>query len=110
MGFEMQQTMAGGQWFDLLFIENISFTGIDQSVISPSARVLVGFEIDKTVQLAFGPNISLHDPSKENKYIHLMMAIGCTVEAGTFSVPLHFSFVPDVNNYWSTAITTGVNW
>ena len=110
MGFELQQTMPGGDWLDVLFIENVSFTGIDQSVISPSARILVGFEIDKSVQLAFGPNVSAYDPAKEDKYVHLMVAIGATVQAGVFSVPFHVSFVPDVNNYWSTAITTGVNW
>ena len=33
-----------------------------------------------------------------------------TLDAGVFSVPVHFSFVPDVNDYWATAITTGVNW
>ena len=46
MGFELQQCMPGGSWLDVLFIQNVSITGLDQSVISPSARVLVGFEID----------------------------------------------------------------
>ena len=55
MGFELQQCMPGGKWLDVLFIQNVSVTGLDQSVISPSARVLVGFEIDKSVQLAVGP-------------------------------------------------------
>jgi hypothetical protein len=110
MGFELQQCMPGGKWLDVLFIQNVSITGLDQSVISPSARVLVGFEIDKSVQLAVGPQLSFHDPAGEDKYVHLTAAIGYTMDAGVFSVPVHFSFVPDVNDYWATAITTGVNW
>ncbi len=110
MGFEMQQAMPGGDWLDVLFIQNISLTGLDQSVVSPSVRALVGFEIDKSVQLAVGPSISFHDPAKEDKYIHLTAAIGYTMDAGVFSVPVHFSFVPDVNDYWAAAVTTGVNW
>ena len=110
MGFELQQCMPGGDWLDVLFIQNVSITGLDQSVISPSARVLVGFEIDKSVQLAVGPQLSFHDPAGEDKYVHLTAAIGYTMDAGVFSVPVHFSFVPDVNDYWATAVTTGVNW
>lgn len=110
MGFEMQQAMPGGDWLDVLFIQNVSVSGMDQSVISPSVRVLIGFEIDKSIQLAVGPNLSFHDPSKEDKFIHLMAAVGYTMDAGVFSVPIHLSFIPDVNDYWATAITTGVNW
>jgi hypothetical protein len=110
MGFEMQQTMSGGKWLDILFIENVSITGMDQSVIAPSVRVLVGFEIDSSIQLAVGPSLSFHDPAKEDKYVHLTAAVGYTMDAGVFSVPVHFSFVPDVNDYWAAAVTTGVNW
>jgi len=110
MGFELQQCMPGGDWLDVLFIQNLSITGLDQSVISPSGRILVGFEIDKSIQLAVGPQLSFHDPSGEDKYVHLTAAVGYTMDAGMFSVPVHLSFVPDVNNYWATAITTGVNW
>ena len=110
MGFELQQCMPGGKWLDVLFIQNISITGLDQSVVSPSVRALIGFEIDKSIQLAVGPSLSFHDPAGEDKYVHLTAAIGYTMDAGVFSVPVHFSFVPDVNNYWAAAITTGVNW
>jgi len=110
MGFELQQCMPGGDWLDVLFIQNVSVTGLDQSVISPSARVLVGFEIDKSIQLAVGPQLSFHDPSGEDNHVHLTAAVGYTLDAGVFSVPVHLSFVPDVNDYWSTAVTTGVNW
>jgi len=110
MGYELQQCMPGGDWLDVLFIQNVSLSGLDQSVISPSVRALIGFEIDKSFQIAVGPNLSFHDSSGEDKFIHLIGAVGYTMDAGMFSVPVHFSFVPDVNNYWSTAITTGVNW
>jgi len=110
MGFELQQTLPGGKWLDVLFIQNVSITGLDQSVVSPSVRALIGFEIDKSIQLAIGPSLSFHDPANEDKFVHLTAAIGYTMNAGVFSVPIHFSFVPDVNGYWATAITTGVNW
>ena len=110
MGLELQQTMPGGDWLDVLFIQNLSLSGLDQSVVSPSVRALIGFEIDKSLQIAVGPNLSFHDPSGEDTFIHLMGAVGYTMNAGMFSVPVHLSFIPDVNDYWATAITTGVNW
>ena len=66
MGFELQQCMPGGKWLDVLFIQNVSITGLDQSVVSPSVRALIGFEIDKSVQLAVGPSLSFHDPAGED--------------------------------------------
>ena len=110
IGYELQQTMSGGDWLDILFIQNVTISGLEQSVIAPSANVLVGFEINDTVQLAVGGNLSVYDPSPDGNYIHLVTALGFTAAAGKLSVPLHLVFVPDVNDFWRIAITTGVNW
>jgi 2-keto-4-pentenoate hydratase/2-oxohepta-3-ene-1,7-dioic acid hydratase in catechol pathway len=110
LGFEAQQTMAGGDWLDLLFIQNITISGLEQSVVIPTGNALVGFEINKAFQIGVGANVSIYDPSGKDNYIHLVSAVGWTQPAGTFSVPVHFVLIPDVNNYWRCAATTGVNW
>lgn len=110
MGFEIQETMSGGAWLDLLFIQNITISGLEQSVLVPSGNVLVGFEINDALQLGVGANVTIYDPSGEDHYVHLVSAIGWTQAAGEFSVPLHVVFIPDVNNYYRFAVTTGVNW
>ena len=79
IGFEMQQTMAGGDWLDILFIQNVTISGLEQSL-------------------------------DDGNLIHLVTAIGWTQPAGSLSVPLHLVFIPDVNDYWRCAVTTGVNW
>ncbi len=110
IGFEMQQTMDGDSWLDLLFIQNLTISGLDQSVVLPSANALVGFEIQDALQLAVGANVTVVDPSDENHYVHLVTAVGWTQDAGIFSVPVHLIFVPDVNDYYRVAVTTGINW
>ena len=110
LGFEMQQTMDGDSWLDLLFIQNLTISGLDQSVVLPSANALVGFEINDSLQLAVGVNATIVDPSEENHYVHLVTAVGWTQDAGIFSVPVHLVYVPDVNNYYRVAATTGINW
>ena len=110
MGFEMQQTRSGGSWLDVLFIQNATISGLDQSVVAPSFSLLVGFEINKQVQLGVGPNLTFYDPSGEDNYFHLITAAGYTAEAGIFSVPLHLFYVPDVNDHYRIGLTTGVNW
>jgi len=71
---------------------------------------LVGFEINDTLQLAVGANLSVYDPSPDGNYVHLVTALGFTAAAGKLSVPLHLVYVPDVNGFWRCAVTTGVNW
>jgi len=110
IGFETQQTMDGDSWLDILFIQNITVSGLEQSVIVPSANAAVGFEIQDALQLAVGANVTIYDPSGEDHYFHLVTAIGWTQDAGIFSVPLHLVFIPDVNDYYRLAVTTGVNW
>jgi|TARA_R110001583_G_scaffold16234_10_gene66231 hypothetical protein len=110
IGFEMQQTMDGDSWLDLLFIQNLTISGLDQSVVLPSANALVGFEIKDSLQLAVGANATIVDPSDSNHYLHLVTAVGWTQDAGIFSVPVHLIFVPDVNDYYRVAVTTGINW
>ena len=110
IGFEMNQKMAGGDWLDILFIQNGTISGLEQSLIIPSANVLVGFEINNALQLAVGANVAPVDPADDGNYIHLVTAVGWTQQAGSLSVPLHLVFIPDVNNYWRCAVTTGVNW
>ena len=110
MGFEAQQTMKGGDWLDLLFIQNVTIGGLEQSLIIPSVNGLVGFEVNQRLQLGVGMNATLADPSGEDIYFHLVTAAGWTQPAGAFSVPVHVVFIPDVNDYWRLAATTGVNW
>ncbi|MGB0638187.1 MAG: hypothetical protein ACPGTU_02570 [Myxococcota bacterium] len=110
MGFELQETREGGSWLDMLFIQNVTISGIDQSIVAPSASLLVGFEIQDQLQMAIGPNLSAFDPAEEENYMHLAMAVGYTAEAGDFSVPFHVVYIPDVNGFFRVAATTGVNW
>ena len=67
IGYEMQQTMAGGDWLDILFIQNITISGLEQSLIIPSANLLVGFEINKSLQLGVGANVAPVDPADASK-------------------------------------------
>ena len=110
MGFELQETMSGGEWLDLLFIQNVVVSGLEQSVIIPSVNALVGFEINNALQIGVGVNAAIVDPSGEDHFVHLVSAIGWTQQAGVFSVPVHVVFIPDVNDYYRFAVTTGVNW
>lgn len=110
MGFELQETMSGGSWLDLLFIQNVTISGLEQSVIIPTANALVGFEINNVLQLGVGANLAIYDPAGKDHFVHLVTAIGWTQEAGVFSVPIHLVYIPDVDDYWRCAVTTGVNW
>jgi hypothetical protein len=40
----------------------------------------------------------------------MVMGVGYTPQVGSFNVPLHASFIPDVDGNWRAQLTTGVNW
>lgn len=108
MGYEFTQRLAGGDWLNVIAVENLSLSGINQSLFIPTANVLVGFELNNMAQIGVGPNISPFDVNE--KYVHMVAAGGFTANAGSFNVPIHGYWIPDVDGDWRAGITTGVNW
>ena len=105
LGYELNQTLYGGSWVNVLFVQNISVVGINQSLFIPSGNLLVGFEFNERVQLASGINLVPND-----NWCHMVVAAGWTPKVGDINIPFHVSYVPDYNNNWRAYLTTGVNW
>ena len=108
VGYELTQKIGGGDALSVILVENVMLTGLNQSVIIPSANFLVGFEFADRLQIGAGPNIVPVVP--EAQMVHMVMGIGYTMKHGALNVPLHFSVIPDVNGANRFALTTGVNW
>jgi hypothetical protein len=107
MGYELSQRVGGDGPIDVLFIENVMLSGLNQSVFAPSANFLLGFDIGGHVELGVGPNLT---PMGSNKALHMIAAIGFTPSVGLFDVPLHVSYIPDIDGAYRLALTTGVSW
>lgn len=110
MGYEVNQTFDGGGAIDFLITANVMVSGINQSLFVPNANLLTGLEIGQRVQVGAGPNLSVSDPSGNDRLLHMIMAIGYTPAVGDLSIPVHLSYIPDVDGYFRVAATTGVNW
>ena len=107
MGFEVSQELIGGEGLDVLFISNLSVSGINQSKLVPSLNFLVGVELADALQVGIGPSIGWTMPQGEA--LHMLAGAGWTVSAGEFEVPLHVGYIPDVSSRDRFIITTGVS-
>jgi hypothetical protein len=108
VGYEVQQRILGGGWLNVLLVENVMISGINQSKFIPTANLLLGFEFREQLQIGAGMNLSpFSDPED---MVHMVMGVGYTPQVGSFNVPLHLSFIPDVDGNWRAQMTTGVNW
>jgi hypothetical protein len=105
LGYELNQTLYSGSWLNVLFVENLSVVGINQSIFIPTGNLLMGFEFNERFQLASGINVTPTDT-----WCHMVIAAGWTPQVGDIHVPFHISYVPDVNDNWRAYLTTGVNW
>ena len=108
IGYEFTQRLTGGDWLNVVTVENLMLSGLNQSLIVPTVNVLVGFEINNAVQLGVGPNINLFDPN--DKILHMVVAGGFAKNAGAFNVPIHAFYIPDIDGDYRVGLTTGVNW
>ena len=108
MGYEFTERLYGGDWMNVILVQNVMISGMEQSLFIPTANFLVGFEANRRVQLGVGPNLNPMDP--DEKFVHMVGAIGFTPDVGVFNMPFHASFIPDVDGDWRAALTTGINW
>lgn len=105
-GYEANQKIIGGDWLDVVLVENVVLAGVNQGYAIPSANLIVGIEIADSVQLGTGINLSAL--SKDSPLAQVI-AVGYMPTVGRLQLPVHLSFVPD-DKHWRIAATTGVNW
>lgn len=106
IGYEVMRRMHGHSWLDIILVGNVMVAGLEQSKFYPSANALIGFEFNHAFQLGVGPNLTPHP----DKPAHILFAGGWTPQVGSFYVPVHAFYVPDVDKVWRAGMTVGVNW
>lgn len=108
VGYELTHRLVGGDWLNVIVVENAMVAGVNQSVFLPSANGLLGFEVAERAQVGAGVNVTPFDPG--GKPLHMIAAAGYTPKAGVFYVPVHAYWIPDVDGQYRFGLTTGVNW
>jgi hypothetical protein len=106
IGYEVMGRLIGHGWLNVVLVGNVLVSGLEQSKFWPSANALIGFELDQSFQVGVGANFTL----EEEKPAHMVMAAGWTPLVGSFYVPVHAFFVPDVDGNHRMGATVGVNW
>jgi hypothetical protein len=106
IGYEVMGRLIGHGWLNVVMVGNVLVSGLEQSKFWPSANALIGFELDHSFQVGVGANFTL----EEDKPAHMVMGAGWTPLVGSFYVPVHAFFVPDVDGNHRMGGTVGVNW
>jgi hypothetical protein len=106
MGYEGMLRLVGHSWLNVILVGNVVVAGLEQSKVLPTANGLLGFEIDNSFQLGVGPSLTPLAGSEA----HAIFAAGWTPRVGSFYVPVHAFFIPDVDGVHRMGITTGVTW
>ena len=104
MGLELNQVYGQPGPMNFLVIGNIMTLGLNQAILIPSVNGIVGVELGGKLQAGVGINLSVGEYP-----LHMIAAAGSNFEVGEFTVPLHFSVVPDPDGNVRVAATTGVN-
>jgi hypothetical protein len=106
IGYEVMGRLAGHSWLNVILVGNVIIAGLEQSKFLPTANGLLGFEFNDSFQLGVGPSLQ----PLEGSYAHAIFAAGWTPRVGSFYVPVHAFFIPDVDGVNRMGVTTGVTW
>ena len=105
-GYEAFYRMVGHSWLNVILVANANVAGLEQAKFYPSGNLLIGAEINNSFQLGVGAHLEPLAGSEA----HMILAAGWTPRVGTFYVPLHAFFIPDVDGVHRMGVTTGVTW
>lgn len=105
-GYEAFYRMVGHSWLNVILVANANVAGLEQAKFYPSGNLLIGAEINNSFQLGVGAHLEPLAGSEA----HMILAAGWTPRVGTFYVPLHAFFIPDVDGVHRMGATTGVTW
>lgn len=105
LGYELTWRMVGHEWLNVLLTGNILIAGLEQARVFPSANLIIGFEFARLAQVGIGVSVT---PTKEEP-AHMVIAAGFTPRIGSFYIPLHAFFVPDIDGHHKVGITVGVS-
>lgn len=106
IGYELMYRMTGQSWLNVILVGNVIVAGLEQSQFYPTGNALLGFEFNHSFQVGVGANLA---PLKDGA-AHTIFAAGWTPRAGSFYVPVHAFFIPDVDGVHRMGMTTGVTW
>lgn len=107
LGYELAERMpAGNDALNILLVGNLMVGGLEQSKFLPNLNLLLGFELQRALQLGVGINLA----PVEHKPAHMVLAAGWTPRSGDLYLPVHAFFVPDVDGHHRMGFTFGVNW
>lgn len=106
IGYEVMGRVIGHDILNVIVVANATISGIEQSRFFPSANLLAGFELNNSFQFGVGMNLT----AEKEKPVHMIAAAGWTPRVGSFNVPVHFFFIPDVDYNHRMGATVGVNW
>jgi hypothetical protein len=106
IGYEGMLRMVGHSWLNVILVGNVIVAGLEQSRFYPTANGLIGFELDNSFQMGVGPSLS----PLSGYEAHAIVAAGWTPRVGSFYVPVHAFFIPDVDGVHRMGVTTGVTW
>ena len=106
LGYEAMYRLTGHSWLNVILVGNLMVAGLEQARFYPTANGLLGFELNDAFQIGVGPSFQPLAGSEE----HVIVAAGWTPRVGSFYVPLHAFFIPDVDGAHRMGLTTGVTW
>ena len=91
IGYEGFYRIVGHSWLNVLMVGNVSVAGLEQSKFIPTASGLLGFEIERQLELGVGVNLTPDTQSPS----HMIVAAGWTPKVGSIQTPIHFFYIPD---------------
>jgi hypothetical protein len=106
LGYEAFYRIVGHSWLNVIMVGNANVAGLEEGHFFPSGNFLLGGEINNSFQMGVGVHL---EPLKGSE-AHTILAAGWTPRVGTFYIPVHAFFIPDVDGVHRVGLTTGVTW
>lgn len=93
------------------FVEpSISIVGLNQSVIQPSASMILGFQLGDFFKIGSGPTVSTRDDQDDTFFPQILVEASFLLHIAQSTIPIKVGYVPTSHGLTQYQLILGYTW
>ena len=93
------------------FIEpSLSIVGLNQSVIQPSASMVLGFQLGQFFKIGSGPTVATRDDQDNTFFPQILVEASFLLHIDQSTIPIKFGYVPTSHGLTQYQLILGYTW
>ena len=103
-------TFSGNGGLNAFAEPSFGIVGLNQSVLQPSASMILGFQVGNLFKIGSGPTVSTRDDQDNTFFPQIIIEASFLLHVDESIIPIKFGYVPMSHGLTQYQLTLGYTW